>query len=154
MTDCIKCPYATQLRRIIDTAQKLHDKVWDNLISEKEFNLLQGSAEIDQIGDALDGIRMLQIGAGRISWLWPAFSLPVSDIPTQGKKGSVEPKKPNFPGILGNRCKYPNDPVFQGKDLKWYFWDEVWANHHGPYDTGTEVDEALVEYIRILGECR
>lgn len=38
------------------------------------------------------------------------------------------------------------DPVheFAGK---WYFWDETWANRHGPYDTPAEAYEMLGTYI-------
>ena len=35
-------------------------------------------------------------------------------------------------------------------DGKWYFWDEVWANRVGPFDTEKEAREALWEYARSL----
>lgn len=31
---------------------------------------------------------------------------------------------------------------------KWYFWDEVWVDRYGPYDTEEECKEALDRYCR------
>ena len=92
MSKCINCPFSNQLRHLINVCQILHNKVWDDLILEKEFNLLQGTVEIDQLGDALDSINLLRAAGAGASWLKLASSLPSSDI-HQGKKGP-EPKKP------------------------------------------------------------
>lgn len=32
----------------------------------------------------------------------------------------------------------------------WYFWDETWANHYGPFNTETECREALRTYCETL----
>ncbi len=39
------------------------------------------------------------------------------------------------------------DPVHEHEG-KWWFWDEVWADRVGPYDTETEAREAIVRYVR------
>lgn len=38
-----------------------------------------------------------------------------------------------------------SDPVFHNEG-KWYFWDEVWIDSHGPYDTEEECRKAVIEY--------
>lgn len=41
-----------------------------------------------------------------------------------------------------------NDPVHQDKDdQKWYFWNEVWADRFGPYDSEDEAREKVREYV-------
>lgn len=46
--------------------------------------------------------------------------------------------------------KVTNDnPVF-AKDGKWFFWDELWANESGPYDTEEEANQALEQYAESL----
>jgi hypothetical protein len=42
------------------------------------------------------------------------------------------------------------DPVHQNADGKWYFWNEVWADEHGPFDTEEQARAALVEYARTI----
>ncbi len=37
------------------------------------------------------------------------------------------------------------DPVREYED-GWYFWDETWADKHGPYDTEQQARTALVIY--------
>jgi hypothetical protein len=32
----------------------------------------------------------------------------------------------------------------------WYFWDEVWVNRHGPFESREQAQEALNHYFRIL----
>ena len=32
----------------------------------------------------------------------------------------------------------------------WYFWNEVWADRHGPYKSEEEVNEKCREYARQL----
>lgn len=43
------------------------------------------------------------------------------------------------------------DPVFQGDDGKWNFWDETWASFYGPYDTEDAARAALAGYVKALG---
>ncbi len=43
------------------------------------------------------------------------------------------------------------DPCFE-KDGKFWFWDEVWMDKHGPYATGPERDAAFVAYGKYLDE--
>lgn len=40
------------------------------------------------------------------------------------------------------------DPVHQGEDGFWYFWDETWSSKYGPYRTEDEANAAIVEYAR------
>jgi len=40
-------------------------------------------------------------------------------------------------------------PIFKKKG-KWYFWDEIWADFYGPFDTKREVIKALKDYCFIL----
>jgi hypothetical protein len=39
-----------------------------------------------------------------------------------------------------------SDPRFK-EDGKFWFWDEVWCNKHGPYDTAEQRDNALQSYV-------
>lgn len=41
------------------------------------------------------------------------------------------------------------DPVFV-KDGEWHFWDETWADSHGPFATEKEAREALAKYCAEL----
>ena len=44
----------------------------------------------------------------------------------------------------------PN-PIFE-KDNLWYFYDETWANYHGPYNSKAEAKVALNRYCEeVLG---
>lgn len=47
------------------------------------------------------------------------------------------------------------DPVHEGANGQWYFWDETWANRHGPYPTRREAEDMLHCYCRFLedGKC-
>ena len=46
---------------------------------------------------------------------------------------------------MSSQCrKY--DPVHQGVDGKWYFWDEIWSQEQGPHETEAEAREALEVY--------
>lgn len=48
--------------------------------------------------------------------------------------------------------KTPN-PVHRGEDGKWYFWDEVWADRLGPYESEEAAVEAMRKYItEVLGD--
>lgn len=43
------------------------------------------------------------------------------------------------------------DPIFE-EDGKWYFWDEVWANAMGPFDSREEAVRELDRYVtEVLG---
>lgn len=42
----------------------------------------------------------------------------------------------------------PPDPVEQDADGKWWFWNEVWADKYGPYETKEEVAKALYTYCK------
>lgn len=43
------------------------------------------------------------------------------------------------------------DPVFE-EDGKWYFWNEVWVDKYGPYDSEKEARDDLDRYCReVLG---
>ncbi len=45
------------------------------------------------------------------------------------------------------------DPLyFNPKDEKWYFWNEVWVDLIGPYETQEDARAALKKYcIEVLG---
>ena len=44
-----------------------------------------------------------------------------------------------------------SDPIEQDKENgKWYWWDEVWMNRSGPYDTREEASRACSEYAKTL----
>jgi hypothetical protein len=46
----------------------------------------------------------------------------------------------------------PNDPLHMHEG-KWWFWDETWANSHGPYDNRKAAKAALDVYCReVLGQ--
>jgi len=51
------------------------------------------------------------------------------------------------PDALGDIIS-PN-PVFS-KNNKWYFWDEVWVEKYGPFDTKEEAECACVKYAETL----
>lgn len=45
----------------------------------------------------------------------------------------------------------PN-PIHQNEDGLWYFWDEVWANEYGPFNSLQECKDVLKRYcIEELG---
>ena len=65
----------------------------------------------------------------------------------------------------GDGMEWDSNPVFQCGDGsfhdvgdahtglvagKWYFWDEVWAYTHGPFDTKEVCDRACTEYAETL----
>ena len=45
-----------------------------------------------------------------------------------------------------------SDPVYQALDGMWYFWNEIWSNMYGPYDTEQEARKACIEYARRLDD--
>lgn len=36
----------------------------------------------------------------------------------------------------------------QSEPIGWYFWDETWADHYGPFATFEEAQDALVAYAK------
>ena len=44
-----------------------------------------------------------------------------------------------------------SDPVHEFNDV-WWFWDEIWAFKHGPYNTEQLACKACIEYARRLNE--
>ena len=48
--------------------------------------------------------------------------------------------------------KWNPDPVERLEDGTWIFWDETWANWHGPFDTEELCRKNLKEYARELEE--
>lgn len=38
------------------------------------------------------------------------------------------------------------DPIHQGENNKWFFWDETWSFEEGPYETEAEARTALDVY--------
>jgi len=40
----------------------------------------------------------------------------------------------------------PNSAKFE--DGMWWFWDEIWANRYGPFETEEEAVDACAEYCR------
>ena len=44
---------------------------------------------------------------------------------------------------------YPRSPIEKIKD-KWYFYDEIWVDMYGPYDTEEEARLALRHYATYL----
>lgn len=48
------------------------------------------------------------------------------------------------------KCR-SHDPVHRDKeDMKWYFWDETWADRNGPFDTELIAREKLKKYGEFL----
>jgi len=55
---------------------------------------------------------------------------------------------PVFPHMGGPIGGYKDGPF----ELPgWYFWDETWADYHGPFSTRDEAEDALIEYAKQLG---
>lgn len=45
--------------------------------------------------------------------------------------------------------KHDPNPV-RFEDGKWWFYDEVWVDRYGPYETEMEATDACAEYCRTL----
>ena len=43
-----------------------------------------------------------------------------------------------------------SDPIIHEHERKWWFWDEVWGDRMGPYDTEEEARKKLKEYVVYL----
>ena len=43
-------------------------------------------------------------------------------------------------------CEEAEDLEQEVNGAGWYFWNEVWADCYGPYDTEEEAEEELTEY--------
>lgn len=48
------------------------------------------------------------------------------------------------------RAKGHNDPIHKAEDGKWWFWDETWADRHGPYDDRTTARRECARYAHHL----
>lgn len=52
-----------------------------------------------------------------------------------------------FRSATGNENPRVHDPVHRNPgDNQWYFWDETWADRHGPFMTREECETALKKY--------
>ena len=65
-------------------------------------------------------------------------------------------EKKEFREKLNLKEFIPHDHVeYANKDIResgWYFWDEVWLDSYGPYNTEKEAREALNKYcVQELG---
>lgn len=54
---------------------------------------------------------------------------------------------------VDNKWRPASDPVFQGKDGKWYYWDESWTQSRGPFDDEETARERLTQYCNYIGGC-
>ncbi len=41
------------------------------------------------------------------------------------------------------------DPIHE-KDGKWWFWNEIWSDRYGPYNSREEADARLKDYTATL----
>lgn len=57
----------------------------------------------------------------------------------QQQERGVEPEP--FPA-------WHNSPIYQDDNHEWWFWDETWANKHGPFESHDAATAALSEYVR------
>jgi len=55
-------------------------------------------------------------------------------------------------GTVYGRGRGRVNPIHQKKDGKWCFWDEVWSDELGNYDTEEEARKGLREYCEWLGK--
>lgn len=51
----------------------------------------------------------------------------------------------------GRDSKMVLDPVHTGAE-GWYYWDETWAERHGPFESEHEARMSLAEYAKFLEE--
>jgi len=42
------------------------------------------------------------------------------------------------------------NPIHQNEDGKWYFWDEVWCDEYGPFDSEQEAINECNMYCEIM----
>tara|TARA_R110002020_G_scaffold32681_2_gene100244 strand:- start:4304 stop:4564 length:261 start_codon:yes stop_codon:yes gene_type:complete len=72
-------------------------------------------------------------------------------------KLSDEEKK-DFREKLNLKEFIPHDHVeYANKDIResgWYFWDEVWLDSYGPYNTEQEAREALERYFEAINSTK
>ena len=72
-------------------------------------------------------------------------------------KLSDEEKK-DFRKKLNLKEFIPYDHVeYANKDIResgWYFWDEVWLDSYGPYNTEQEAREALERYFEAINSTK
>ena len=62
--------------------------------------------------------------------------------------------------IFGSGLETVRDPIFlhgiegpfqegrQSDPVDWYFWDETWADHYGPFTSFEEAQDALAAYAK------
>ena len=67
-------------------------------------------------------------------------------------------EKKEFREKLNLKEFIPHDPVeYANKDIResgWYFWDEVWLDSYGPYNTEQEAREALERYFEAINSTK
>jgi hypothetical protein len=52
--------------------------------------------------------------------------------------------------IYHDRSTHTTDPVHRHTDGSWWFWDETWADEHGPYESRQLADDKVREYGKQL----
>lgn len=49
------------------------------------------------------------------------------------------------------QCPVKANPVHQHKDKSWWFYDELWCDEYGPYDTEQSCITGLKKYVKEMG---
>lgn len=67
------------------------------------------------------------------------------------RRGQSKEERKRFEDNYDDIFKKQNssDPRLE-EDGKFWFWNEVWADKVGPYDTAAQRDKALEDYVRSL----
>ena len=70
----------------------------------------------------------------------------------------TEEEKKDFREKLQLKKFTPHDPVeyvrHDNREEGWYFWNEIWVDSYGPYNTEEEAREALERYCEALDSIR
>ena len=70
----------------------------------------------------------------------------------------TEEEKKDFREKLRLKKFIPHDPVeyvrHDNREEGWYFWNEIWVDSYGPYNTEEEAREALNRYREALDSIR
>jgi len=70
----------------------------------------------------------------------------------------TEEEKKDFREKLQLKKFTPHDPVeyvrHDNREEGWYFWNEIWVDSYGPYNTEEEAREALNRYREALDSIR
>ena len=70
----------------------------------------------------------------------------------------TEEEKKDFREKLFLKKFIPHDPVeyvrHDNREEGWYFWNEIWVDSYGPYNTEEEAREALNRYREALDSIR